>query len=84
MFNFISKIFSVEVLVRGNILGTQYEIRGPLDEDKDGNPEFVVSYGDAKPLTVELPMAAFLSTIVAFVSSIVGEATKILFGGRKA
>lgn len=75
--------FTANVHITGKFLNTDYEIRGPLDEDKDGDPEILVVYGGVTVSNLEIPLAVFASTIAAFVSQAIGAAMAFIFKGGK-
>lgn len=83
MLKLMSALLTVNIHISGKFLGTDYEIRGPLDEDKDGDPEVLVVYGGVTVSNTEIPASVFMSTIVAFVSQAIGAAMAMIFKGKK-
>jgi hypothetical protein len=83
MLKLLSSFFTINILISGKILGTDYEIRGPLDEDKDGDPELLIVYGGTTT-SVEIPASVFMATVVAFVQQTIGAAMAMIFKGKKS
>ena len=83
MLKLLAGFFTINILISGKFLGTDYEIRGPLDEDKDGDPELLVVYGGVTVSNLEIPASVFMSTLVLFVQQAIGAAMAMLFKGGK-
>jgi hypothetical protein len=65
-----------KVTIEAEAFEQKLKIVGPLDEDKDGNPEFFVEIA-GKSANVEVPTGAMLSGLVAFVQGIISAALAV-------